>query len=159
VLAIFGKGVKMSIFSFLFEKKQDSFQKEDGSPKTSGELITEVTDNANCVDGKPTWELAEEKKNDIEVMKRCCAAELKTMDKAGLVPAPYYFERVAILSRKEKNYEQEIFYCEQYIEKVEVFYSKSGTESMADVRKGPRYQAIVKRLPKAKELFIMNGNK
>jgi hypothetical protein len=97
--------------------------------------------------------LADDKKHDIEAMKRCCDAELETMDKAGLVPAPYYFERVAILSRKEKNYKQEIFYCEQYIEKVEEFYSINGTEGMADVRKGPRYQAIVKRLPKAKELY------
>lgn len=143
----------MSLLSMLFKKKQPSLQKEDGSPKTSGELIAEITDGANLVDGKQTWELAEEKKDDIEIMKRCCNAELHTMDKAGLVPAPYYFERVAILSRKEKNYEQEIFYCELYIEKVEAFYLKNSTDSMADVRKGPRYQAIVKRLAKARELF------
>ncbi|CAH0529363.1 hypothetical protein [Vibrio hippocampi] len=55
------------------------------------------------VDGKQAWELAEEKKHDIDAMKRCCDAELKTMNKADLVPASYYFERVAILSRKEKN--------------------------------------------------------
>lgn len=143
----------MSLLSFLFKKKQPLFQKEDGSLKTSGELIAEVTDGANLVNGKQTWEFVEEKKDDIETMKRCCDAELKTMDQAGLAPAPYYFERVAILSRKEKNYEQEIFYCEQYIEKVEAFYSKNSTEGMADVRKGPRYQAIVKRLAKAIELY------
>ena len=143
----------MSLLSYLFKKKQPSLQKEDGSPKTSGELIAEVTDGANLVDDKQTWELAEEKKDDLEVMKRCCDAELKTMEKAGLVPAPYYFERVAILSRKKKDYSQEIYYCEQYIEKVEAFYSKNGTDGIADVRKGPRFKAIVKRLPKAKELY------
>ncbi|WP_404396787.1 hypothetical protein [Idiomarina loihiensis] len=143
----------MTLLSFLFKKKQPSIHEEDGTPKTSGELIAEVTGGANLVDGKQTWELAEEKKHDIDVMKRCCDAELNTMDKAGMVPAPYYFERVAILSRKEKNYEQEIFYCEQYIEKVEAFYSKNGTGGIADVRKGPRYQAIMKRLPKARELY------
>lgn len=147
----------MSLLNFLFKKQQVSHQKEDGSPKTSGELIAEVTGGANLVDGKQTWELSEDKKSDIETMKRCCEAELKAMDKAGIVPAPYYFERVAILSRKEKNYKQEIFYCEQYIENIESFYSKSGTEGMADVRKGPRYQAIIKRLPKAKELYAKHG--
>ena len=147
----------MSLLSFLFKEKQPSLQKEDGSPKTSGKLITEATNGANLVDGKQTWELAEEKKHDIEVMKRCCDAELKTMNKADLVPAPYYFERVAILSRKEKNYKQEVYYCEQYIEKVEAFYSKNGTEGIADVRKGPRYKAIVKRLPKARELRDKHG--
>ena len=143
----------MSLLSSLFKKKHPSLQKEDGSPKTSGELISEVTGGANLVDGMQTWELAEENKNDLETMKRCCDAELKTMDKAGLVPAPYYFERVAILSRKSKDYAQEIFYCKQYIEKVEAFYSKNGTKGIADVRKGPRFKAIVKRLPKAKEHY------
>lgn len=143
----------MSLLGFLFKKKQPSLQKDGGCPKTNGELIAETTAGANLVDGKQTWELAEEKKDDLEAMKRCCDAELKTMEKAGLVPAPYYFERVAILSRKNKNYRQEIYYCEQYIEKIEAFYSKNGTEGIADVRNGPRFKAIVKRLPKAKELY------
>ena len=143
----------MSLLSFLFKKKHPFLQKEDCSPKNSGELIAKVTDGANLVDGKQTWDLAEEKKDDLEAMKRCCDAELKTMEKAGLVPAPYYFERVAILSRKNNEYRQEIYYCEQYIEKVEAFYSKNGTKDIADVRKGPRYKEIVKRLPKAKGLY------
>lgn len=143
----------MSLFGFLFKKKQPSLQKEDSFPKTSGELIAEAIGVANLLDGKQTWELAEKNKDNLEAMKRCCDAELKTMEKAGLVPAPYYFERVAILSRKIKDYKQEIYYCEQYIEKVEAFYSKNGTEGIADVRKGPRFNAIVKRLPKAKELY------
>lgn len=44
------------------------------------------------------------KKDDLEAMKRCCDAELKTMEKAGLVPAQFNFERFAILSRKNKDY-------------------------------------------------------
>lgn len=112
----------MSLLSFLFKKKQPSMHKKDGTPKTSGELIAEVTDGANLVDGKQTWELVDEKKHDIEAMKRCCDAELKTMEKADMVPAPYYFERVAILSRKEKNYEQEIFYCAQYLRYPQKLY-------------------------------------
>lgn len=128
-------------------------QTESGSAKTSGELIAEATSGANLVDGKQTWELAEEMKDDLETMKRCCDAELKTMEKTGLLPAPYYFERVAILSRKNKDYKQEIHYCEKYIEVIEAFYSKNGTNSIAGVRNGPRFKAIVKRLPKAKELY------
>ncbi|WP_139477051.1 hypothetical protein [Aeromonas veronii] len=143
----------MSFWQFLFKNKQPPLRNEDGLPKSSGELIVEATTGANLVDGKQTWELAQEKKDDLEVMKRCCDAELITMEKAGLVPAPYYFERVAILSRKNKDYKQEIYYCAQYIEKVEAFYSKHGVDGIADVRKGSRYKAIVKRIPKAKELL------
>ena len=142
----------MNILNWLFKKQQPSIQDDEEILKSGGDLIVESTGGACLVDGKQTWELAKTMKHDIDTMKRCCDAELKIMDKAGMVPAPYYFERVAILSRKEKNYEQEILYCEMYIEKVEAFYAKHGTSSIADVRKGPTYQAIAKRLPKAREL-------
>lgn len=156
---LYRKKTMMSLLSKLFGKKNPDFRKANGKPKTSGELIAEVTDGANLVDGKQTWEYAEDKIHDLHYMKKCCDAELKTIDKAGLVPAPYYFERVAILYRKEKNYEQEVAYCEKYIETVEIYYQKNGTKGIADVRKGPRFQAIVKRLPKAKELLAKQSTK
>jgi hypothetical protein len=144
----------MTFFGKLFNRKKPELKMVDSFRcKTSGELIAEVTGGANLVNGKQTWEVVAENKNDIQIMKECCLAELKTMDAIAVVPAPYYFERVAILSRKEKLYEQEVFFCEQYVEKVELFYKKYGTTGFADVRKGPRYKAIVNRLPKAKELL------
>jgi hypothetical protein len=147
----------MSLLRFFLKNKQPLLRNEDGLPKSSGELIVEATAGANLVDGKQTWELAQEKKDDLEVMKLCCDAELITMEKAGLVPAPHYFERVAIISRKNKDYKQEIYYCEQYLEKIEAFYSKHGTDGLADVREGSRYKAIAKRLPKAKELYAIQN--
>jgi len=36
--------------------------KSNGTSKTSGELISEVTDKANLVNEKQTWELFEDKK-------------------------------------------------------------------------------------------------
>jgi len=119
----------------------------------SKDIITEMSDGKNLVDGKHTWERADEKKHDIEYMKKCCNAELSMMKKAGFVAAPYYFERVAVLLRKAKDYQQEIHYCETYIGLVEKFYTGKDTRQIADVRKGPTYQAIVSRLPKAKELL------
>ncbi|MGZ4956013.1 MAG: hypothetical protein ACXV8Q_12965 [Methylobacter sp.] len=139
--------------SELFNKKNPDIFKINGESKTTGELIAEITDGANLVDGKQTWEHVAERKHDLEYVKKCCVAELTTMDKANVVPAPYYFERVAILSRQEKNYAQEVLYCESYISAVESFYKKNGTKGIVDVRKGPRFQAIVKRLLKAKELL------
>ena len=143
----------MSLLSRLLQKVNPSLTKDNGGVKTSGELIAEVTDGANLVEGKQTWELAEEKKDDIEYMKRCCDAELKTMAVAGIVSVPYYFGRVAILSRKQKNYRQEVKYCELYINSVESYYKAGNRGHAADVRKGPTYKAIVARLPKAKELL------
>lgn len=133
-------------------KKIKNFRKPNGDFKSSGELITELADRENLVDGEPTFVHAKEKKHDLEYMKRCCDAELKKMLKVGLVAAPYYFERVAILSRKEKNYQQEVYYCELYINLVDAYYAEHGTDGIADVRKG-RYKSIKKRLPKAKALL------
>ena len=146
----------MSLLNRLFKKASPSITKANNEAKTSGELISEVTDGANLVEDKQTWKYAETHKDDIEYMKRCCDAELKTMASAGIVSAPYYFERVAILSRKQKNYRQEVEYCERYIQAVEEFYRAPGHEDHADVRKGPRYKAILDRLPKAKELLAAN---
>jgi len=120
--------------------------------KTFGEAIAESTDGANLVEGKQTWQLANDKKHDIEVMEKCCDAELATYEKIGLVPAPYYFERVAILARKLKNFEQKVAYCEKYIAVVEDYYRKNNTPDIEGVKMGPRYQAIVKRLPRARLL-------
>ena len=143
----------MRILRNLFQKRATSLSNVASERKSSGELISELTDGANLVDGKQTWELADEKKHDIEYMKKCCDAELKTMETIGLVASPYYFERVAVLSRKVKNFRQEIHYCETYIRLVEDCYTKRRTEGMADVRKGPRFQAIIARIPKARELL------
>jgi hypothetical protein len=63
----------------LFSKKEPDLFKENGESKTTGELMAEVTDGASLVGNKQTWEHAEEKKHDLEYMKKCCSAELSTM--------------------------------------------------------------------------------
>ena len=142
----------MSSLLDLFLKHISTLTKVDGSPKSTGDLITEATGGRNLVDGHPTWELAHIKKHDCECMKKCCEAELRKMATADIVAAPYYFERVAILARKAKAYDVEIEYCETYIRLIEAFYARHETSRIADARKGPTYQAIVARLPKAKKL-------
>ena len=124
----------------------------------SGDMITELSDGENLVDGKHTFEDAEKEKDNIDYMKKCCDAELKKMKKSGFVASPFYFKRVAILSRKEKNYKQEVEYCEKYISSVEKFYEENGTGGIADVRKGSSYKNIVKRYPKAKALLENHGS-
>lgn len=134
---------------------KDALEKVYDSPGiTVGEAIAKVTGGANLVDGKQTWELAKEKKHELLTMKKCCNAELTTYRKTGLSPAPYYFERVAILCRREKDYAQEVEYCEKYIEIIEEYYRENGIPDNIGVKMGPRYQAICKRLPKAKELLV-----
>ena len=125
--------------------------------KTLGEAVAESTGGANLINGKQTWELAADCKHDIETMKRCCMAEIETYRRTGLFPAPYYFERVAVLARKLKDYEQEIAYCEMYIGLVDEYCRSNNLREDESVKAGPRYQAIVKRLPKARLLAARHG--
>lgn len=106
------------------------------------------------IDGENYVEKAEEKKHDIEYMKKCCALELWKMKEKNEIPAPFYFERVAILSKKDKNYEQEVRYCEDYIKAVDEFYANNKNSNVADVRKSTKYNSLLKRMDKAKELLF-----
>ncbi len=109
---------------------------------------------AGEVDGRPTCEYAETHKNDLRMMLRCCLAELKSMAFSGSPAAPFYFERVAILARKQKNYTLEVRVCELLIWAYEL-YMKAHRHNRVNpplvITGSPRYQAIVKRLPAAKK--------
>ena len=118
----------------------------------SGDLIAEASGGANLVDGVPTYEHAEQNKDDLEAMLRCCDAELETMAKTGFVAAPYYFERAAILFRKSKRYKEEVEICSRYLAAVNKHYKDPSNQELCDVRKGPRFQAIKSRLAKARAL-------
>ena len=119
------------------------------------DIITEISGGGNLVEGQHPWELAEENKHDLGYMVECCNSELLMMKKTGLPAAPYYFERVAVLLRKAKDYRQEIHFCETYINLIEKLYTDKDTRHISDVRLGPRYQAIVSRVIKAKQLLNM----
>ncbi|MGI8437287.1 MAG: hypothetical protein ACR2NX_10340 [Chthoniobacterales bacterium] len=136
----------MNIFANVFAKMMAR------PGKTFGEAVAEATGGVNLVQGKQTWEFSETGKDDLEIMKQCCATELATFEKVGLVPAPYYFERVAILARRMKNFREEIAYCEKYIEVVEDHCRQNNIPSTEGMKMRPRYQAIVRRLSKARLL-------
>lgn len=72
-----------TLFTKLMMKLKPSSAGKTGNLLTSGELITHVAGGANLVDGKQTWQLTD-RKDDIETMKKCCDAELKTMQLAGV---------------------------------------------------------------------------
>lgn len=107
----------------------------------------------------PTHDLAESEKNDPAIMKACCQAESanywKQPEGARACAAPYYFERLAILHRKAKDYSAEIEICEQW--KVIIYDYKSQlmviSGRAALVHEGPRSVAILDRLNKARGLL------
>ncbi|WP_025126482.1 hypothetical protein [Pseudomonas sp. PH1b] len=107
----------------------------------------------------PTHDLAESGKHDPEIMKACCEAEAagywRQPEGTRICAAPYYFERLAILHRKAKDYASEIAICEQWKVIINDYKSqpmvKNGRAAL--VHKGPRSEAILARLKKARELL------
>lgn len=110
------------------------------------------------VDGQPTYMLMH-MKGDLTVMQACMRAEIENYwrqpEGRRLSAAPSFFERVAILQRKARNYEAEIAACEEWLKIVDDYKNqdavKNGTG--AKVWMGARSRKIVDRLPKARELL------
>jgi len=63
-------------------------------------------------------------KADIKTVVDSCRDEIQKSVDTGIMPAPKYFEQVAVLSRKEKNYENEIAICDMYIRLVKKYAAK-----------------------------------
>lgn len=123
---------------------------------TYGEAVAKATGGTNLVDGKQTWEHAGASKHDINVMKKCCEAEIETWRKTGDCPAPYYFLRVAVLSRKQKDYAQEVKYCQLYLDLLREGYTRDDMSFEAALEKRVLSASmcdIYERLPKAKALL------
>jgi len=119
-----------------------------------GEIVAEMTGGANLVDGKQTWELADEYKHDLPKMLDCCQAELRTMEQAGQIPAPFYFERAAILLRKAKEYKSEVKLIELYLSAIDAWNQVNGSTKPA--AGGARHDKILQRYEKAKQLSSKN---
>ena len=115
-----------------------------------GEIVSEMTGGANLVDGQQTWELADEFKHDLPKMLECCYAELRTMEQAGLIPAPFYFERAAILLRKAKQHESEVKLLDLYVSAISAWNQANGNAKPMGA--GKRHEKILQRYEKAKQL-------
>ena len=62
---------------------------------------------------------------DIKTVVDSCRNEIQKSVDTGIMPAPKYFEQVAVLSRKEKNYENEIAICDMYIRLVKKYAAEN----------------------------------
>lgn len=106
-----------------------------------GEAVAEVTGPEAAIDGQATWQLAKDgsSKNDLDTMLRCCIAELAKYRATGRAPAPFYFDRVAILLSKAKRHDEEIRILEGVL------------EHMPEDAVGARFITLRERLPKTRK--------
>lgn len=100
-------------------------------------------------------------KDDLELMLKVCKAELKNLVETGTLPEHNYFERVAILAHKQKNYQLEadilemlIFACDTF-EEAHAACTPVHLRNLrnVDVRDYVYYKKAVKRLEKTMALL------
>jgi len=135
----------------IFVKKMD----EESERKKLPDHIT-----VNVLGAEP-YAYADTHKNDIEMMILCAKAELLAAEKNNWyqAPNPFYFQRVAILARKQKSYEHEVKICEALLDCMAKWTARmreKGLEpgrDIANIAAGPRVDSIAERLPKARELL------
>ena len=102
--------------------------------------------------------LLPEQNNDINVLVRCCRGEIHKAEDSGIMPAPKYFEQIAILSRTKKQYENEIAICEMYIELADEYAAKENlTDAEISTNLMPNCTPFVKRIHDVK--IILEANK
>lgn len=117
------------------------------------------------IDGRPLYELAESHKHDLEVMMACCKKESESYwsqpAEARFSPAPFYFERAAILCRKAGKYELEVEVCKEWKSMISDYKKQQIVRDGRSVKThlGPRSKAIISRLPKAKELLLKDAKR
>ena len=98
----------------------------------------------------PTFELAENFKNDLDVMMSCCESELNSFkeNQYQLAPAPFYFDRTTILLSKAKRWSEAIEAAEKYLAALDIYKKQAGNHH-AKVWSSPTVIKIRSRLAKA----------
>lgn len=122
---------------------------------TSGMSISQIIEKASSYahyeNHNLTAELDANDDHDIHVMVERCCDEIQAFEDEGIMPSPKYFEQVAILSRKEKNYENEVTICELYIDLVNQYAAKNKiTNAEMSVKLLPKCAPFVKRVNNAR---------
>jgi len=91
---------------------------------------------------------------DIRSVIAGCRNEIKNAEDSGIMPSPKFFEQAAVLSRKEKNYSNEIAICEMYVSLAKRYASKnklSRQEFIDSVL--PQCEPLYKRMHNAKSML------
>lgn len=116
--------------------------------------IDELPSGPECVtpmvERLPTYAYAESHKNDLRVMLLCCDAEEAANMQTGQFPAPFFFDRAAILAKKHGDRALELQVCTRFAKAVQRSkrLMKSTGAKMADVSAGPKGRALLQRLKK-----------
>ena len=84
--------------------------------------------------------------------------EVQKAEDSGIMPAPKYFEQISILSRAEKQYENEIAICEMYIELVNQYAAREKlTDAEISTKLLPNCAPFVRRIHDSK--IIQESNR
>ncbi len=97
---------------------------------------------------------------DINTIVKNCRDEIQKSEDSGIMPSPKYFEQVAVISRKDKCYENEIAICEMYIGLVKQYAAKNKlSRAQFSDQVLPKCAPLYKRLHNAKTMLSKMSTK
>lgn len=122
-----------------------------GGTELNLKIIKRDSKHYLIADHDPIPTLNPQDKHKIHQMVKCCREEIQNSEDSGIMPAPKYFEQVAILSRMDKRYDNEIAICEMYIELLSQYAARNNlTEAEVSTQLAPVCVPLLKRIHNAK---------
>lgn len=90
---------------------------------------------------------------DIHSVMECCRDEIQNSEDSGIMPSPKFFEQAAVLSRKERNYANEIAICDMYVKLAKQYASKNKLTRQEFIDSVlPQCEPLYKRMHNAKSM-------
>ena len=91
---------------------------------------------------------------DIRSLMEHCRDEIRNSEDLGIMPSPIFFEQAAVLSRKEKNYANEIAICDMYVTLAKKYASKNKLTRQEFIESVlPQCKPLYKRMHNAKSMI------
>jgi hypothetical protein len=91
---------------------------------------------------------------DIRSVMECCRDEIRNSEDSGIMPSPKFFEQAAVLSRKERNYANEIAICDMYVNLAKQYASKNKLTRQEFIESVlPQCAPLYKRMHNAKSML------
>ena len=91
---------------------------------------------------------------DIRSVMECCRDEIRSSEDSGIMPSPKFFEQAAVISRKEKNYANEIAICDMYVKLAKKYASKNKLTREEFIESVlPQCEPLYKRMHNARSML------
>jgi hypothetical protein len=154
----------LGLLTIHLQQRRVSLQRLDVIPGSTGEvssswteIMTTLLGGENISLDQHPWdqEIFRTSREDLSIVLNACLKGILSMERFGNPPAPYPWERAAILFNRAGLHQQELAICSFYIQLLDEFYACQNGRRHADIRRSRRYQRITQRAHRARQRSLI----